>query len=469
MVNFIVIDLFLLVAFTIWVIWFIKTRKHNLHKEGWVYLYKTQLGQKSIEWTAKKFKKQLKPMQYLVILSGFILMILMVWLLILTIFIYFQQPDDSPVARIPAVFPLIPYFPQLFGLESVFPPFFFVSFMISIAIVAISHEFAHGIFSRLNNIKILSTGFAFLGPFLGAFVEQDDKQMVRASKFKQMAILAAGTFANVVMMVLFGIILVLFFMAAFTPAGFVFSTYATAPISLSQVDTVNGIPTNQVDHSLLVNEDFLQLKINDTSYFATPAFYKLAKDNEVSRVLVFSDSPALNARLDQTILEFDFTQITSQEELSHAIEHHNPGDTVQVKTLSVAGEVTEHQVTLADNGEGQAFLGVGTFPRQGRGFLSKIYTFFTQVRDPNTYYESKIGSSGQFIYDIIWWIVIINLLVALFNMYPAGILDGGRFLMLAVWGATGSKKFGEYSLKVGTWLLLLAVAAMMTRWVFAFI
>jgi len=80
-----------------------------------------------------------------------------------------------------------------------------------LAVIAITHEFAHGIFMKRYNIKIKSTGFGFfpffLPVFLAAFVEQDPKSFEKADKIKQMAVLAAGTFANFLTGVLFFIII----------------------------------------------------------------------------------------------------------------------------------------------------------------------------------------------------------------------------------------------------------------------
>ena len=57
----------------------------------------------------------------------------------------------------------------------------------------------------------------------------------------------------------------------------------------------------------------------------------------------------------------------------------------------------------------------------------------------STHYKSSIDPFlAEFIYDFLWWIMIINLLVALFNMLPLGILDGGRFFQLTI-----EKFFGE--------------------------
>ena len=59
---------------------------------------------------------------------------------------------------------------------------------------------------------------------------------------------------------------------------------------------------------------------------------------------------------------------------------------------------------------------------------------------------------------------IINLLVALFNMLPLGILDGGRFFYLTVWGITRSEKVGKKAYSLMTWILLASLALLMVRW-----
>ncbi len=469
MVNFIVYDVAFLILFTLFVIFFLYTRKHNLKREGLIYLYRTQWGVKAIERTANKYRKILNGIKYLVILSGFILMISIIILLVFTLIVYFQQPDNSPIAKVPAVFPLIPYFPQLFGLQSFFPPFFFAYFIIGIAIIAISHEFAHGIFARLFKVKIKSTGFAFLGPFLGAFVEQDDKQMNKTTKLQQMTILAAGTFANVVMMILFGILLVLFFKFAFTPAGFVFDSYAISPMNLSDVSAINGVPIQQFNlSSISANLSLIPLTLSNSTFHTSPLYLKYSLENNLDQVIVYDDAPAFNAKLPNVITEIDFTKITTQEELSLVLSNHNPGDTIEIKAIDENLNEKSYEITLAER-SGVAYLGIASYPSQGNSILSKFYNIFGNVKNSNTYYTSNFGDFSQFIYDLLWWVVMLNFLVALFNMYPAGILDGGRFLMLAIWGITGSKKFGEYSLKFMTWLLLILVGLMMIRWVFAFI
>lgn len=464
MSGLVIFDLLFLVIFTLGVIIFLYKRKQKLQREGLVYLYRTKLGLKFIEETSKRYSRILKPLQYIILLSGYILMIAMVWLLITTFFIYLKQPSSSALAKVPAVFPLIPYFPQLFNLDSIFPPFYFMYFIIAIAIVAVSHEFAHGIIARLNKIKIHSTGFAFFGPFLGAFVEQDEKQMNKAKKFPQLAILAAGTFANILMMILFGILLLIFFSVAFAPSGVIFSSYSSSIINITDINAINGIPINNISLNSL-NQDILNISIGSTIYYITPFSLNYSLSKGINQVFVYDDTPAFKARIDGAIIGIDYTKVSSYKELSAILSKHSPGDTIQLKTINDSKQTNEYSIKLGER-DGKAYLGLSTQSYRRAGLLGSIYAQFNKVKDPNIYYISRIGDAGKFIYDLLWWIVIINLLVALFNMFPAGILDGGRFLMLTVWGITGNKKAGDVALKIMTWMLLVFVAVMMVKWVF---
>src|SRR3989338_3332616 len=176
--SFIVYDVVFLVLFTVLVALFLYTRKHNLKREGLLYLYRTKIGLRLIEWTSKKYARVLRPLQYVSIASGYILMLAMVWLLIRLSYNYITSPTLAQQLRVHVLTPLIPYIDKLFAVDFLHP-FYFTYWIIIIAIIAIPHEFAHGIFARLNKIRIHSTGFGFLGPFLAAFVEQNEKDMTK--------------------------------------------------------------------------------------------------------------------------------------------------------------------------------------------------------------------------------------------------------------------------------------------------
>lgn len=93
----------------------------------------------------------------------------------------------------------------------IFIPFWYG--IISIAVLAIVHEFSHGIVAAMEGIRIKSTGFGFLAILPLAFVELDEEQMKEMLPLSRMRILASGAFANVSLYA----ILLMFVLFVFTP------------------------------------------------------------------------------------------------------------------------------------------------------------------------------------------------------------------------------------------------------------
>lgn len=458
--NIIFYDIVLLVLFIIFVIIFLTTRKKNLKRQGILYLYRTQFGIKFIDKFVKKTHKILKPLQYLVIACGYALMIGIVWLMIQTTYLYLTT-SISKVFRAPPVAPLIPYFPQIFGLQDYFPPLYFTYFIIALAVVAISHEFSHGIFARLNNFKILSTGFAFLGPILGAFVEPNEKQMAKGKKFSQLAVLAAGTFANVVMFLVFGGILMLFFTTFFVPAGVKFSTYSLSKVEMSNINIIGNSS---------IAENLVEINVNGTKYYTSPITIQQAQQKGVKEINAYDDSPAFRVQLKGAITEINGKKTTSLPELQNTIRMFKPEENITVKTAilipgqEVVEETRNYNLKL-DERNGKAFLGIGFVSTKNSGIINFFYDkTLAKVKEPLVFYTSTLGNFGWFIYYLIWWLVVINILVALFNMLPLGILDGGRFFYLTIWGITKNEKIGRKAYKIMLWFFIAMLVILMMKW-----
>ena len=84
----------------------------------------------------------------------------MIYLFGKMVYLYIAYPNIVRAIKVPPIMPLVPYLPQAFKL-SFLPDFYFITWILVLAIIAISHEFAHGIFMRRYGIKIKSTGFGF--------------------------------------------------------------------------------------------------------------------------------------------------------------------------------------------------------------------------------------------------------------------------------------------------------------------
>lgn len=240
-------DIALLVIFIVCVSFFLFKRRKNLKKEGLMLLYRTSLGLKIIKRFGEKHKKLLNVLDYVSVILGFILMAIMLYFFGKIIYIYIFQSEIVKMIKVPPIVPLLPYLPQALGWNFL-PPFYFTYWIIIIALVAIPHEFFHGIFAAHKKVKIKSTGFGFfpffLPVFLAAFVELDEKKMEKKKIFSQMSVLSAGTFANVLTAIFFLIILVIFFSLSFTPSGVIFNSYSYSVVEVSEITMINEINLN---------------------------------------------------------------------------------------------------------------------------------------------------------------------------------------------------------------------------------
>ena len=166
----------------------------------YLIMYKTKWGLKKMDSIANKVKRFKNPLSYTSITLGFVGMILMTYLFLLSVYKYFFVEKEAVVA------PLLPG-ASIPGL----PELSFIHWIIAIFVLATVHEFSHGIFARLYNLKVKSSGFAFFGIILpiipAAFVEPDEKEMAKAPKKARLSVLSAGTFANFIFAGIFFLIL----------------------------------------------------------------------------------------------------------------------------------------------------------------------------------------------------------------------------------------------------------------------
>ncbi len=69
--------------------------------------------------------------------------------------------------------------------------------VLALAVVLVVHEGSHAVLSRIASIPLLSSGIVLFGIIpVGAFVEPDEKELVKKSAVKQTRILVAGSAAN---------------------------------------------------------------------------------------------------------------------------------------------------------------------------------------------------------------------------------------------------------------------------------
>jgi len=456
MVSFWVYDVGFLVLFSLFVVWFLSSRKKALSRQGIIFMYRTQFGVDVIKYVGDNFKWLLHKLKYVIVGVGLVLMGVMVWMLGQTVAIYLLYPEITKVIKAPPIAPLIPYFPKLFGMESFFPPFYFTYFIVALAIVAIVHEFSHGIFMRLFKVRIKSTGLVFLGPILGAFVEQDDKSFQKKKNFEQMAILGAGVFANLIFALIFYGLYVAFFFSSFAAAGYVFDSYALAVVP---IDSITSMGSDKDD-------GLIQIYASNKTYYLDEGLAVQLTDENGEYLIAYSEAPAILAKMRGAIIMADDVEIKNRDDLRWFLQSREPGDEVVFVTEDVDG-TNSYDIVLDEHPENSSFayLGVGNSVAGSGSFVKNFLGKFMGFKDASTYYKPTWdGEFVYFIYHLLWWVMVINLLVALFNMLPLGMLDGGRFFYLTILSITKSKKVARLAYGIAGYAILFVFLLLMFFW-----
>ncbi len=436
MTSFYIYDISFLILFTLGISYLIYRNKKKAKRDGIIFMFRTQFGTKIMEKIDKKFHPVIRILRYFIIILGFILMVSMISLLIQSLCMYITNPELSQQIKAPPIAPLIPYFPELFGMESYFPPFYFTYFIIAISIVSIFHEFAHGVLMKYSKTKIKSTGFMFLGPILGFFVEQDDKDFKKKKRIDQMATLGAGVFSNIMVAVIFYLLYISFFSLVFQPIGYSFDMYSLSILNTSNIDDI------------YLDGDYGVITIEESKYFIDKNNIESIDKNNSELIYAYDNTPAFRNKLKGIILHIDDFAVYDQKSLSQVMSSYNPGDNAIISTL-FENQVLEFNITFDKHPENESkpYLGIAKYDNGKKG-VSGILSNLMNININEDDYETKINKEfAVFILYLFWWIMIINMLVALFNMLPWGMLDGGRFLELGI-GKFVSEKRASLIVKI---------------------
>jgi len=190
-------EFFLFVLFlSIFLFW----KRKNVEVSGsfpflYMIMYRTKLGLGKMDRWSKNHPRVFLYLSYLSIFIGIVGTIVMFF------FMFWQLGfivDNNITQGGGLVLPI----QTENGLDSAVPVFYvpFWYWLIALFILVIVHEFAHGVIAERFNIRIKSSGFAFLGilaPIMpAAFVEPDDKQLKKKPRWQQIAVFGAGSTSN---------------------------------------------------------------------------------------------------------------------------------------------------------------------------------------------------------------------------------------------------------------------------------
>jgi membrane-associated protease RseP (regulator of RpoE activity) len=402
-------------------------------------------------------------------MAGFLMMVL------LMAYLMIQEPPQPSSYNAPRNILLIP------GLNEYIP---FVWGWIALFVTMVVHEFAHGILSRVEGVRVKSMGIitVFIAP-IAAFVEPDEEELFGTqekpaivTKGARIRILSAGVISN-------------FIVAALAMALF----FGPVIGSISPIDRVIVVDVKQDTPGISAGfESGMALMIANGKVVdrLDDLFNNLSGGSSQIQVLnegkeenlqltgvpargimvasIFEDSPAAQAGLfaRAVITKIDGKEIGDLDGFRHQMNTTHPGQTIAITT----GDGGIYQVNLTKKTGETGFIGIGisgnavysggvafqeapakqflqalraipgsgiqgftyllSLPFSGiPGFTQKGFPGFsgwlTTIFEP-TGWAKPLGEKFFWIANLLLWIGWINLYAGLFNCLPAVPLDGGH-------------------------------------------
>jgi membrane-associated protease RseP (regulator of RpoE activity) len=270
-------------------------RKKLTFHRFWIFyaaMYRTKFGLRAMDAIANKFGPLIRASTPWIIALGFIGMAVVV----------FDLARNLVKILSGAITPSVGVVLPIEAKGVFYVPFLF--WIISILVILILHEGAHGVWARAFKLPIKNSGLVVVGALVpiipGAFVEPDEKRLVRAKAKEQLGVYAAGPAINII-------------------TGFMF----------------------------LAVFSFLLVPLTDKFY---------SNNGVTVTELMDGNPPAQIAGMQagETITQIDGEKIANAEEFSAALTAKQPGDTVNIITSNAV-----YDITLGENPETKkAWLGV---------------------------------------------------------------------------------------------------------------
>ncbi len=166
-------------------------------------------------------------------------------------------------------------------------------FLLSIPIVLIMHEGAHGIVAALEKIKIKTGGFAIFIALFAGFVEPDEEEFDKAKRISKLRVIGAGATSNVIFAFVLGAILLTNpFFAVILPEPLL-STFYDLPEGVLILSIIESSGAEKA--GLLAND--IITSINDIPIFS-PADFPSLNPGETASVSVLRDGQTLEFDVD---------------------------------------------------------------------------------------------------------------------------------------------------------------------------
>ena len=173
----------------------LKLEKHGFTIKAYSLTYKNSQVQSVLSKMLTRTRRGIRVFADVSVVAGFLMMGFAFWFLISNISNFFVKPTEF--AELTVLIPGV----TLTSASAI------LYFLLSIPIVLVVHEGAHGIVASLEKIRIKTGGFAIFIALFAGFVEPDEKEFDNAKKISRLRVIGAGATANVIFAFALGAIL----------------------------------------------------------------------------------------------------------------------------------------------------------------------------------------------------------------------------------------------------------------------
>jgi membrane-associated protease RseP (regulator of RpoE activity) len=255
----------------------LKLERYGFEIKAYSLVYKNKQVNSVLVKLLSRTKRGIRVFADVSVISGFLMMGFAFWFLLNNVSNYFvaQAEFSELTVLIPGV--------TLTSASSI------TYFLLSIPIVLVIHEGAHGIVAALEKIKIKTGGFAIFIAMFAGFVEPDEEEFEKAKKISKMRVIGAGATSNVIFALALGVILLtnpFFAMVLPEPLLSVFYDLPEGVLILSIMEN-----SGAEQAGLLAND--IITSINDIP-IRSPVDFPSLNPGEMASVSVLRDSQPLD-------------------------------------------------------------------------------------------------------------------------------------------------------------------------------
>jgi membrane-associated protease RseP (regulator of RpoE activity) len=355
----------------------LKLEKYGFELKAYSLVYKNRSVNDVLIKVLGRTKRSIKVFANLSVIAGFLMMGFAFYFLLNNVLNYFVAPNGFSELTV-----LIP------GVTLTSAPAI-TYFLLSIPIVLVMHEGAHGIVAALEKIKIKTGGFAIFIALFAGFVEPDEEEFDKAKKISKLRVIGAGATSNVLFAIVLGAIML------------------TNPIFGMVLESIP-----------LFGEVILN------------TFYELSQGVLILSIIENSGAEQAGLLANDIITTINDVQI------------HGPAD---FPTLN-PGEMAS--VTVLRDGQALEF-GLEVIPSPDdpeRGLIGIM-------RDNSIPYNPVMNFIDWTNVDFnismfLLWLWMISFFIGIINMLPLPILDGGKFIHTII-----DKKISDKSVNVVMWII----------------